>query len=129
MIGLNAALSFLTSRLGMVAIAAVLGCWFGYSAASNGAAVRALQSDNRTLKQEVAQARADLDRANAAADQAAREAAGLRTLQRDLAEKVEAYAAELEQRRQATEAPAECEAVGGACRLDRSDVERLRDLK
>lgn len=127
MIGLNAALSFLTSRLGMVAIAAVLGCWFGYSAASKGAAVRALQSEKAALTREVAQARADLARANAAASQAAHEAEGLRSLQRDLAGKVEAYEKELADRA-ATQAPVECERVG-VCRIDRSDVDRLRGLE
>lgn len=128
MIGINAALSFLTSRLGMAAIAAVLGCWFGYSAASNGAAVRALETDNAALQARMAEVQADLRRANAAADQAAREAAGLRDLQRDLAEKVDAYATELEARRMLDRDLAQV-AADDRCSLTADDVERLRGIK
>lgn len=128
-IGLNAILPFFASRLGMAAIAAALGCYLGYSAANQGAKVRALQSDNAALAREIAQAKADLARANAAATQAAAEADALRTLQQDLAEKVKSYEAELEARRQAAvPVPAECD-QRDACRLDRNDVERLRDIK
>lgn len=129
MIGLKAILPFLTSRLGMVAIAAALGCYLGYSAASKGAAVRALQSANEALRSEVAQAKADLARERAAAEQAGKEAQALRALQQDLAEKVERYAAELEAQRAAMQGSAECAPAAAVCRLSSSDVERLRDIK
>ena len=125
---MQAAMSFLASRLGMVAIAAVLGFWLGYDAASKGAAVRALRAENQSLQREVNQARSDLARMNTALQQAKNENDALSQLQQELQEKVSIYVAELEAQRAAAAEQAQAQATD-ACRLDRNDVRRLRAIK
>lgn len=104
------ALSFLTSRIGMAAIALVAGYLWGYHAADKAAAVDALQS-------ELAAVRADLATSKVAADRAVAEADGLRNLQTELKGKLDEYAAELSSRPD-----------GDSCRLDDADVKRLRGV-
>lgn len=108
---ISGVVSFLTSRAGLVAIALIAGFLYGHRVASQGEEARGLRDENAAL-------RIDLVAATNAARIAEAEAAGLRDLQRDLKEAVDAYAADLASRPE-----------DSACRLGDSDIERLRKLR
>lgn len=103
-------LAFVSSRLGMVAIALVAGYLAGHSAARQGEEARALRAANKALQTEIAINRA-------AATAAETEAQALRTMQDELKGKLDAYAEELAAR-----------VDGGACRLSDDDIKRLRSF-
>ena len=85
---------------------------------ANKAAKQAALEEARRLRDENAALRIDLVAATNAARIAEAEAAGLRDLQENLKEAVDAYAADLASRPE-----------DGACRLGDSDIERLRKLR
>lgn len=111
MIGFGSALSFLGSRVGMIAIALVVGYFAGHSAASNGVKVIGLKSENASL-------RADMAVSEAAAKAADAEAESLRSAEASLLEKINEYRVELKAR-----------GDGKSCRLTGADVKRLRGIK
>lgn len=106
-----AMIGFATSRLGMVAIAAVVAFVYGHSVAMDSARVRDLQVEVATL-------RADLKLSQDAAALAEAEAESLRLLRQTQTELLDAYSKDLAARGE-----------DDACRLDERDIGRLRDLR
>lgn len=111
MVVIASVLSAVTSRLGMVAIALVVGYLAGHGAASKGEAVRRLNAEAAGL-------RVALAVSEAAAEQAAKEAEALRAHQIEIQETLDAYRDELSDRPDVD-----------ACRLGDADIERLRKLR
>lgn len=105
------ALSFLGSRIGIVAVAVIFGYFVGHIAASSGGKAKALKDENASL-------RADLAIFEVAAKRAEAEAVSLRAIEVELSEKVEAYREELKTTNERS-----------SCRLDGADIKRLRNIK
>jgi hypothetical protein len=111
MVVIESVLSFLTSRIGLAAVALVVGYFAGHNAARQGEEMRNLRSTNATLRTELAVVRAAHEAADA-------ELRALKAWQDGVKGQIDAYAEELANR------PADA-----ACRLSDADVKRLRGFQ
>ncbi len=100
-----------TSRVGIAAVALIVGFLYGHYVAGRGEAVRTLRATIESL-------RLDLAVSEASSKEAAKQAASLRNLKTELEGRLDAYAAELSARNNVD-----------ACRLSDDDINSLRGVQ